>query len=106
MRALINCGAMSIFMVPRLRKRPGLAEEPPYITTSGFNGQGMAHWSDSRKTAFTVQYTEHLSPVRESEVVVVPMRADVLVLGLHWFQSRNPDVDWQRGRLLALETLG
>jgi len=27
-RALIDCGATSIFMPPRLRKRPGLADKP------------------------------------------------------------------------------
>jgi len=36
----------------------------------------------------------------------VPMRAYDLVLGLPWFQSRNPDVDWQSGRLLALRSPG
>jgi len=53
-----------------------------------------------------VQYMERLSPVQESEVLVVSMRAYNLVLGLPWFQSRNPDVDWQRGRLLALRSPG
>jgi hypothetical protein len=105
-RALIDCGATSISMSPRLRKRLGLADEPAYVMTLGLNGQVMAHASDSRKTAFTVQYMEHLSPVQEAEVLVVPMRAYDLVLGLPWFQSRNPDVDWQSGRLLALRTSG
>jgi hypothetical protein len=66
----------------------------------------MAHASDYRRTAFTVQYMDHLSPVRESEVLVVPIQAYNLVLGLPWFQSRNPDIDWQSGRLLALQTPG
>jgi len=102
--ALIDCGATSIFMAPRPRKRLGLADEPAYVTTLGLNGQVMAHASDSRKTAFTVQYMEHLSRVRESELAVVPTRAYDLVWGLPWFRSRNPDVDWQRGRHLALRT--
>jgi hypothetical protein len=34
------------------------------------------------------------------------MRAYDLVLGFPWFKSRNPDVDWQSGRLLALRTPG
>jgi len=105
-RALFDCGATSIFMTSTLRKRLGLADEPAYVTTRGLNGHVMAHVSESRKTTFTVQYMEHLSPVQESEVLVVPMRAYDLVLGLPWFQSRNPDVDWQSGRLLALRTPG
>jgi hypothetical protein len=71
-RALIDCGVTSIFMSPRLQKRLGLADEPAYITTIGLNGQVMAHASDCRRTAFTVQYMNHLSPVRESEMLVVP----------------------------------
>ena len=103
---LIDCGATSIFMTPRLRKRLGLAEEPVYVMTLGLKGHVMAHASDSRKTTFTVQYMEHLSPVQESEVLVVPMQAYDLVLGLPWIQSRIPAVDWQSGRLLALRTPG
>jgi len=103
-RALIDCGATSIFTTPRLRKRLGLAVEPAYVMTLGLNGQVMAHASESRKTTFTVPYMEHLSPVQESEVLVVPMQAYDLVLGLPWFQSRNLDVNWQSGRLLALRT--
>jgi len=101
-RALIDCGVTSIVMAPRLRKRLGLAEEPAYVTTLGLHGQVMAHVSDSRKTEFMVQYMEHLSPVQEAEVLVVPMGAYDLVLGLPWFQSRKPDVNSQSGRLLAL----
>jgi len=56
--------------------------------------------------AFTVQYMEHLSPVQELELLVVPMRAYNLVLELPWLQSRNPVIDWQRGRILALRTAG
>jgi hypothetical protein len=103
-RALIDCGATSIFMALRLRKQLGLADKPAYVTTLGLNGHVMAHASESRKTMFTVQYMEQLSPVQESEVLIVPMRAYDLVLGLPWFQSRNPDVDWQSGRLFALRT--
>jgi hypothetical protein len=83
MRALIDCGMTSIFMAPRLQKRLCLADETVYATTLGLNGHVMALASESRKTTFTVQYTEHLSPVQESEVLVVPMRVYNLVLGLH-----------------------
>ena len=93
-------------MALRLRKRLSLADEPADVTTLGLNGHVKAHASESRETTFTVQYMEHLSPVKESEVIVVPMRAYDLVLGLPWFQSRNPDVDWQSGRLLAFRTTG
>jgi hypothetical protein len=49
---------------------------------------------------------EHLSPVQESEVLVVPMWAYDLVLRLPWFQSRNPHINWQSGRLFAVRTPG
>jgi len=74
-RALIICRVTSIFMAPILRKRLGLVDEPAYVTTLGLNGHLMTHLSNSQKTAFTVLYLEHLSPVEESEARVVPMRA-------------------------------
>jgi len=55
---------------------------------------------------FTIQYMEHLSPLQQWEVLVVAMQTYDLFLGLHLFQSRNPDVDWQCGRLLALRIPG
>ena len=61
-RALIECGSTCIFMALRQRKHLCLADEPSYVTTLGLNGHVMAHSSESRKTAFTVQYMEHLSP--------------------------------------------
>ena len=64
----------------------------------------MAHTSESQKMAFLVWYMEHVSPVQQWEVLAVPMRAYHLVLGMPWFQSKNRDVIWQHGRLLALQT--
>jgi len=72
-RALIECGATSIFKAPRLRKWLGLLEDPGKVWTAGLHAQGMVHTSQSRKMAFTSQYLEHLSPVQELEVMVVPM---------------------------------
>jgi len=103
-RPLIDCSVTSIFMAPRLRKWLGLADETAYVMTLGLNGQVTADASECQKTAFTVQYMQHISPVQQREVLVVPMRAYDLVLGLPWFQSRNPDVNWQRGQLLAMRT--
>ena len=44
---------------------------------------------ESRKASLLVQYFEHLEPVDESEVVVIPMKAYTLVLGLPWQQTRK-----------------
>jgi len=59
---------------------------------------------ESRKTAMTVQYMDHLAPVHELEVLVIPMRAYNLVLGLTWFKTRKPEIDWATGRLTSLKT--
>jgi hypothetical protein len=105
-RALIDCCVNSIFMSLRLQKLLGLADEQAHVTTLGLGGQVMVHASDSQKTAFAVQQTEHLSLVRESEVLVAPIWAYDWVLGLPWFLCRNPYIVWQSGRLLALRTAG
>jgi len=103
-RALIDCGATSVFMAPRLLKRLGISHEAAHTTTLGLGGQIMQHAKDSRKTSKTVQYMEHLAPVTEPEVLVVPMRAYDLVLGLPWFRARNPEIDWNLRRLTALRS--
>jgi hypothetical protein len=81
-QALLDCGTTSIFMPQGLNKLLGLVDEPAYVITLGLNGQVIADVCESRKMVFTVQYMEHLSPIQESEVLVVPMQADDLVLGL------------------------
>jgi hypothetical protein len=103
-RALIDCGATSIFISPQLLNRLGLPHEAAHITTHGLDGQVIAHARESRKTAMTVQYMDHLAPVHEPEVLVVPMRAYDLVLGLPWFKTRKPEIDWATGRLTSLRT--
>jgi len=47
---------------------------------------------------------EHLAPVTEPEVLVVPMRAYDLVLGLLWIRARNPEIDWNLRRFTALRS--
>jgi len=103
-RALIDCGATSISMAPRLLKRLGISHEAANITTLGLNRGVMQHTKDSRKTRIAVQYLDYLAPVDESDVLVVPMRAYDLVLGLPWFQKRHPDIDWAHRRLTALRS--
>jgi len=104
-RALIDCGATSIFMAPRLLRRLGLPSEPAHITTLGLDSRVMMSVKDSRKTTILCQYIEHSAPVDEPDVLVVPMVAYDLVLGLPWFQSRNPEIDQSKGQLLGLRTL-
>jgi len=103
-RALIDCGATTIFMSPQLLNRLGLPHEAAHISTHGLDGQVIAHARKSRKTAITVQYMDHLAPVHEPEVLVVPMGAYDLVLGFPWFKTRKPEIDWATGRLTSLRT--
>jgi len=103
-RALIDCGATSIFMAPRLVRKLGLPHEAAHTTTLGLDGQVMEHARDSRKTTMSAQYFDHLAPVDEPELLVVPIKAYDLILGLPWFRARNPEIDWSRNRLLSLRT--
>jgi hypothetical protein len=103
-KALIDCGAMSIFISPSLLRKLELPHEPAFTSTQGLNGQVMMSARESRKASLLVQYFEHLKPVDESEVSVVPMMAYDLVLGLTWYKARNLEIDWSKGRLTALQT--
>jgi len=103
-QALIDCGATSIIISPQLLNRLGLPHEAAHITTHGLDGQVIAHARESRKTAMTVQYMDHLAPVHKPEVLVIPMRANDLVLGLPWFKTSKPEINWATGRLTSLTT--
>jgi hypothetical protein len=104
LEALIDCGAPSIFISPSLLRKLELPHEPAFTSTQGLNGQVMMSAKESQKASLLVQYFEHLKPVDESEVLVVPMKAYDLVLGLPWFKERNPEIDWTNGRWTALQT--
>jgi hypothetical protein len=99
----IDCGATSIFASPRLIEILGLQTQQAHTTTYGLDGKVMSHAKDSRKTRLSVSYFEHEQPVDESEVSIVPMTAYDLVLGLPWLKARNPEIDWEAGKLLSLQ---
>jgi hypothetical protein len=74
-------------MAPMILKRLGMSHKAAHITTLGLNERMMQHAKDSKKMQITVQYLNYLAPLDESDVLVVPMRAYDLVLGLLWFQK-------------------
>ena len=72
---LIDCGATSLFMAPRLLKLLGISHQAAHITTLGMNGGVMQHAKDSRKkTWITVQYFAYLAPVGNSDVLVMTLQ--------------------------------
>jgi hypothetical protein len=83
----------------------GLESQPAYVTTYGLDGKVLSHARDSRKTHLAVSYFNNQleQPVDEPEVLIVPMTAYDLVLGLPWFRARNPVIDWAAGKLLSLQ---
>jgi hypothetical protein len=50
-----------------------------------------------------LSYFEHEQSVDESNVLIVPMTAYDLVLGLPWFKAKNPEIDWEAAKLLSLQ---
>jgi hypothetical protein len=62
----------------------------------------MMSAKESRKASLWVQDFEHLKPVDELEAFVVPMKAYDLVPRLPWFEARNREINWTKGRLTAL----
>jgi hypothetical protein len=92
-KALIDCGATSIFASPRLIEILGLGTQQAHTTTYGLDGNIRSHVKDSRKTRLSVSYFEHEQPVDESDVLIVPMTAYDLVLGLPWFKTTK-ELPW------------
>jgi hypothetical protein len=102
-KALIDCGATSIFASPKLIEILGLQTQQAHNTTDRLDGNVMSHAKDSRKSRLSVSYFEDEQPVDELDVLIVPITAYNLVLGLPWFTARNPEIDWEAGKLLSLQ---
>jgi hypothetical protein len=98
-KALIDCGAtsLSIFASPRLIEILGLGTQQAHTTIYGLDGNIRSHVKDSRKTRLSVSYFEHKQPVDESDVLIVPMTAYDLVLGLPWFKTAK-ELPWFKTR--------
>jgi hypothetical protein len=95
---------MSIFISPSLLRKLELPHKPAFTSTQGHNCQVMMSPMESRTATLLVQYFEQLKPFDESEVVVIPMKAYNLVLGLPWVEARNAEIDWIKRRLTAQRT--
>jgi len=102
--ALIDCGTTSIIMAPRVLRKLGLPHEVAHTTSLGLNGQVMDHARDSRKMTISAQYFDNLAPVEEPEVLVIPIKAYDIGMGLPRFRAREPGIDWSPNRLLSLRT--
>jgi hypothetical protein len=100
--ALVDCGATSIFVSPRLVEKLGLSTEKANIATLGIDGKVLESRDDSRKVELTAQYMSHRAPIIESDVLVVPIEAYDMVLGTPWFRDQKPVIDWTRGCVLGL----
>jgi hypothetical protein len=93
---------MSIFISPSLLRKLESPHEQAFTCTQGLNGEVIMSAKECRKASLFVQYFEHLKRVNESEVLVLPMKAYDLLLGLPRFNARNPEIAWTKGRLTAL----
>jgi hypothetical protein len=103
-RALIDCTAASIFLAPRLLRKHGLPHEAAHRLTLSPNERVIRHPRDSRKPSISASYFHHLAQFDEPAVIVVPIKAYDIVLGLAWFRVRNPVIDWSPNPLLSLWT--
>jgi len=54
-RPLIDCGATSLFMAPRLLRKHALQHEAAHTTTPGLNRQVLDHARESRKMTIVAQ---------------------------------------------------
>jgi hypothetical protein len=73
---------MNIFFAGRLLRILGLPCTAAHTSNLGLNGQVMEHPRDTQKTTLSARYFDLLAPVDEPEVLVVPIKAYDLVLGL------------------------
>jgi len=93
--ALIDCGATSIHMTPRLQVTRD-------ITSGGTNHHPChdqrcdATCKGHRKTWITVYYLDYLTPVDKVDMLVMLMHSYDSARGLLWFHKQNLVIDWAR----------
>lgn len=91
-------------MYTHLLNRLRLPNKPVHITSHDFKSQVIVHVRESYKTAILNHYIDHLSPVHKPDVLVIPMRTYGLVLGLPWFITHKPEINWATGQSTSLRT--
>jgi hypothetical protein len=92
-KALIDFGAMIIFILLSLLTKLELPHNPAFTSTQSLNGQVIISAKESRKASLVVWYVENLKPVDELAVLVIPMKAYNLVWRVPWFRARNTEID-------------
>ena len=103
-RALVDCGATSNFISPRLSERLRLASTKANTATYGVNGKTLCEAEASRQCDVIVAYKEELNHVSPHQItaLVVEMETYDVILGMPWFETENPEIDWRNRRLLGL----
>ena len=95
-RALVDCGATSNFISPKLSERLRLASTKANTATYGVDGKTLCEAEASRQCDVIVAYEgdlNHLSP-HQITALVVEMEAYDIILGIPWFEAEDPI--WRR----------
>ena len=103
-RALVDCGATSNFISPKLSERLRLASTKANTATYGVDGKTLCEAEASRQCDVIVAYEgdlNHISP-HQITALVVEMEAYDVILGMPWFAAEDPEIDWRNRRLLGL----
>jgi len=100
-KALLDSGTSGCFVAPRLLTRLRMQRTPAHITMVGIGGHVIMPARDSTKVDLDVRYFDR--EVVERDVLCVPIRDYDLVLGLPWFTTWNPQIDWDTGQILGLK---
>jgi len=102
-RALINCGATSVFMGPRLLQQIELLSELAHITIVCIYTQTMMSVKDSWKMTIWCQNLNTLKLVKQHHGFFVSMAAYIQILGHLSFLSMNSELDWSKSYMIGLQ---
>jgi len=101
-KALLDSGTSSCFVAPRLLTMLRMRQRTPaHITTVGIGGHVIMPARDSTKVDLDMRYFDR--EVVEHDILCIPIRDYDLVLGLPWFTTWNPQIDWDTGQILGLK---
>ncbi|APA07563.1 hypothetical protein sscle_16g107320 [Sclerotinia sclerotiorum 1980 UF-70] len=100
-KALIDSGAMGIFMDPDFAKENGIPTEPkehPYqLTLLGGKKVGVDGWV--RRQTSVIKMIMPGGHTEQVKMDLVPLGRHAIVLGTPWIKRHNPNIDWVKDTL-------
>ena len=97
-KALLDCGAMGLFMSKNLAQKGGykLIKLDRPLQVRNVDGTGNSGGAITHKVEVNMFYKGHIERVRMD---VCELGKTDVILGISWLVAHNPEIDWEKGEV-------